>query len=247
MATERYSQVAEAELQPFYDGMKQAGQDKVPLAIVEKNLKAVRGGFDRHAEKPQIAIVDGLIESIQEEAGQNGGMVPVDSLRQSATSMQKQGHAGTPMFGMVPLSKVAKQQIGSAMRQSISDHIEQAAGPEWREAYQTANKRVSTWARIDEILAEKAERIEGKAKPMGDLVQGAHAIKDAVQNPIKAVGTAALKAAAPAFDWMDRHVLGPAVNSGLGRAVAPGLSHVANAAPRFSLPFPGFLDEEQQQ
>jgi hypothetical protein len=211
---------SETLLAPYYRQMAATGQDRMPIATVVNQLKAVKAGFNPIAEKGPVAVVDTMIGDFEAMAAQNGGTVPAQFVRETATSFGKQGFANTPMFGQVALPKQMKQGVSMALRESIGDHVESlagdtAAGKALRAGYEAANKEVSTWLKIRDIIDEKATRISGNARPMGDLVtEGLHAIR----HPWMTVGKL-LAGKAP--DIIDRRVLGPAVASPVGQALAP--------------------------
>lgn len=240
----KVNEVVDTDLAPFYEGLVKTGRDKVPIELVRKNLEGVASDFHPGSEEAQVAFVKRQLEHYEDVAVKNGGFVPVDYLRKGATSMQKQGWASTPMFGSVPLAKAARQDIGRALRDSISDHIETladdpAAGKGLREAYEKANRRVAVWSRMQEIIDEKAARVETKSPPMGEMVkEGVHAAK----HPLM---FAASKLAGPAADVMDRRVLGPLVASPVGEVLAPVGRRLGVGARRVST-LPAFMPEIEQ-
>lgn len=221
-----FGDIADSELEPFYERMAKTGTDQVPLEGPANALKAVRAGLNRVTEKGQIAALDDAMKSLEEVAAENGGKIPAQFLRETATGFQKQGNANVPMFGPVPLSKALKRDIGNALRGSVADHLESLAGDDasgkaLSDAFRSANQRVATWARINEIVSEKADYLKGNASPMADLVKG---VVDAGKHPYKT----ALKVIPKAADVVDRKLLGPAVDSAPGRAVAPLASGAMN-------------------
>lgn len=248
MVAAKLDDIASNELEPIYAALEANGRARVPVELVTNQLKAVRSRFHDIAEEGPVAVVDRLIEKFEAKAAEQQGTLPAQYVREASTAFQSQGNANIPMFGPVTLSKAMKQGVGGALRSAIGDHIESLAddtptGKVLREAYQTANRRVSTWNRIQDIVDEKVSRIKNNAGATGDVVNAA---VGAVKNPVATVGKAALGLVGPGLDVLDRRVLGPAVNSQVGRALSPGASRAANAAPRFSLPYPGFLEEEQR-
>jgi hypothetical protein len=239
LAEKRLETVADAELEPFYQHLKDIGQDNVPLATVEKQLQGVRASLKGVAKKPLRESVDGLIEDFRAEAAANGGSVSASELlRPDATTFQQLGFGNLANFGPVPLVKQLKQQVGGAIRSAIGDHMESVgADPKIKAAFRDANKRVSTWNRITEILDEKATRADANAPAAGDLV-GAGI--DAIRRPVRtALGVAPLIG-----DAIDRRVLGPAVSSKAGKKLAPAGRAAINATPRLTLP--GFMPEIEQ-
>jgi hypothetical protein len=248
MVAARLDDIASNDLDPIYAALEKNGRAAVPVELVTNQLKAVRGKFHDIAEEGPVAVIDRLVEKFEAKAAESNGALPAQYIRQASTAFQGQGNANIPMFGAVPLTKAMKQGVGNALRSAIGDHIESLAddtptGQVLREAYQTANRRVGTWNRIQDIVDEKVSRIQNKAGATGDVVQAA---VGAVKSPAATLGKAALGAVTPAIDILDRRVLGPAVRSGPGQALAPGASRAANAVPRFSLPYPGLLEEEQR-
>lgn len=216
---------ADATLEPFYRQMAATGQDQIPVGVVTDPLKAVRAGFNKVGEKAQIAAIDDYIASLEAEAQANGGKLPAQFVRETATSIQKQGFASTPMFGQVPLSKAVKQDVGNALRGAVADHLESltpntAAGKALREAFGQANREVSTWYRIQDIVDEKATRIRGNASATGDVV---HAVASAIKHPGGTLGKLALGALPGASDVLDRRVLAPLAPAAeaIGQRLAP--------------------------
>jgi hypothetical protein len=216
---------ADATLEPFYRQMAATGQDQIPVSMVTDPLKAVRGSFNKVGEKAQIAAIDDYIASLEAEAEANGGKLPAQFVRETATSIQKQGFASTPMFGQVPLSKAVKQDVGNALRGAVADHLESltpdtASGKALREAFASANREVSTWYRIQDIVDEKATRIRGNASATGDVV---HAVASAIKHPGGTLGKLALGALPGASDVMDRRVFAPLApaTEAIGSRLAP--------------------------
>lgn len=214
--------VAESNLNPFYQRMAQSGSDQVPFEHVENQLKAAAGGFTKHAEGSQIAVVNHLIDGLREDAAQNGGRLPAQMLREEATAFQSQGHANVPMLGQIPLTKQVKQDIGNALRGAVADHLESlvpadAAGKLYRQSFVDANKRVATWYAIHDIVEENAKRTAAHAPTLMSRVKE---IAHAVHNPMMA----ALPFAKPAAEAVNRNVLSPLAGSAaageVGRAAA---------------------------
>jgi hypothetical protein len=206
-------------LNPFYERMAQTGQDGVPIQTLTSQLQAARAGFNKFTDKGAIALIDTMIDDMTAHAAQNNGVVPAQLVRETATSFGKTGFANLPMFGQIPVGKEVKQDISGALRESIADHVESLAqgpaGKALRDAYQSANREVSTWIKMRDIVDEKARRVAGNATPMADLVtDGLHAIKHPYM-------TAAKLVAGKVPDAIDRRVLGPAVASRAGQALAP--------------------------
>lgn len=188
MVEQKFKQVADQSLAPFYERMAASGQDQVPVEMVLNQLKAARGGFHDIAEASQVAVVDDLIEKFTKKAAETGGKLPAEYIRQAATSYQGQGYANLPMFGPVQLSKQLKQDVGNGLRAAVADHVESLAGNDAsgkavRQAFENANKEVALWYRIKDIVDEKARRISGNATPMGDLVSGANKVRHALKHP----------------------------------------------------------------
>lgn len=234
--------VANDELEPFYRQMTATGQDGVAGHVVENNLKAVRAGFNKYAEKGQVAVVDDLIDTLAQDAAANGGKIPAQTLRETATAFQGQGHANLPMFGQIPLSKEAKQDIGNALRGAVADHVESltgntASGKALREAFVAANKKVSTWYAIHDILEEKVKRERGGAPAMADIVKHTY---HAMKHPIMA----ALPFVEPAAEGLSRKVIAPAVSSAAGRALTPAARAAGTSAPAMGV---GMLQEAAQE
>lgn len=247
-AQAKLKDIADNELNPFYDRLEATGRDGVPAATALNNLKAVKAGFNKYAEKGQVAVVDDLINSLEDDAVKNGGTIPARTLRETATAFQSQGHANLPMFGQIPLTKEAKQDIGNALRGAVADHVESIAsdpaiGKAYRAGFEAANKRVSTWYTIRDILEEKAARLKGDAAPMADIVKN---VAHGISHPFMA----ALPFVEPSADALNRRVLAPAVSSAAGQALAP-----AARAAKSALPVTGSAlarrilhpDEEEQQ
>lgn len=248
MADEKFQQVSNERLQPFYEQMAQNGTDQIPFDLVKRNLEAAKAGFHKIAEKGQRAAIDDMIGDFEATAQENGGTVPAQFVREAATKYQGQGFANAPMFAQTTLAKQMKQAVGGALRSAIADHVESLAGDTptgktLRAAFRSANQDVAAWARITEILDEKADRVSGHAPAAADAVK---AISDVAKHPLKMAAKAAFSYVPPMADAMDRRVLAPMVSSRLGQSVAPLARSAANAAPRLASPLPGFIPEIEQ-
>lgn len=211
MVEAKFKQVADQSLAPFYEQMAKSGTDGVSADLVIEQLKAARGGFNPIAEKSQLAVLDSVIEDVTKMAAENGGKLPAQFLRETATAFQGQGYSNLPMFGPVQLSKQLKQDVGNGIRQAIADHVEglaadPAQGKALRQAFEDGNREVALWYRIKDIVDEKARRLGANASPMGDLVAGANRFRHAVKNPWSAAADAAL---GPLPEAVDRSVLAP--------------------------------------
>jgi len=222
---------SDAHLNPIFDTMARTGNDQVPVGLVVNQLKAARAGFNPIAAKGQVAVIDQMIDDFQSMAQQNGGRLPAQFIRETATEFGNQGHGNVPMFGQVALPKQVKQSVSGALRESIGDHLEglaasPGAGKALRSAYESANREVSTWLTIRDIIEEKAARATGGATPMADLVSAG---VQAVKHPFM---TGAKLLAGKAPDIIDRNVLGPMVGSPMGQKMAPlGQALQQGAAP----------------
>lgn len=223
----RLREVAEQGLDPIYANLVSTGRDRVPVDLVVKQLQAAKAGFNPIAEKAQIAVANSIIDDVTAAAAEQGGTLPVSLLRETATSFQRQGFANLPMLGQVPLTKQIKQGVGSAFRAAVGDHLESLAGNDpagkaVRGAYEAANREYSTWARISEIVEEKAARLRGNAPPMADYINdGIRTARHYVKHPWEA----AVDAAAGAPGVVDRNVLAPAARG----ALRPGPGHAQAA------------------
>lgn len=221
---------ADTVLEPFYRRMAASGQDQIPVNLVTDALKQVKAGFNRVTEKAQIAAVDDYIAGFEAEAQGNSGRLPAQFVRESATSMQKQGYASVPMFGQVALPKGMKQDVGNALRGAVADHLESltpntGAGKALREAFHAANREVSTWYKIKDIVDEKATRVRGNASATGDVVR---AVAGAINSPIRTAIDVGMSAARPVAQLVDRRILAPVASSRLGRAA---IGAVEGASP----------------
>lgn len=233
-------------LNPIYERMQQTGQDGIPIDTIRRQLLAARAGFNKFSEGSAIKNVDSLIGALEEHAAQNGGVIPAQMVRETATSFGNQGFENLPNFGAGSIGKQLKQDVSAALRESIGDHVEAlAAGPggkALRGAFEQADREVSIWMRARDIVAEKAQRVAGNAAPMGDMVTGAvHAMKHPWM-------TAAKLVANKAPDIIDRRVLGPAVASPVGRALAPvGQAATIAGAPLTANPLVRAAQEQQRK
>lgn len=213
MVDDHVAAVAARKLDPVYDQLTAMGRDRVNADYVISRIEGVRNSFNPIAEKTQIAVANEVIKDLTEAAAANGGTLPVPLLRQTATAFQQQGFANLPMLGQVPLAKELKQGVGGAIRAGIGDHVQMAGGPELRAAYEAANREYATWARIAEVVTEKARRLRVNAVPMADYItggvkQGLHYLKHPWEAAVD--GAVALPGA------VDRGVLAP-IAQGAGR------------------------------
>lgn len=228
----KLAQVSDEALEPFYRGLRATGQNIVPGETVVNQLKTARAQFNPWAEAAPIAIVDDLIAKAEDMTAKTGG-VDADFLRKTATAYQKQGYANLANFGPIPLSKEVKQAVGGALRGAIADHVESIAddtpsGKALRQAFEDANKRVSTWKAIETLADQMDARAQGNAPATGpSFVEAAHAVK----NPLMTAVKGAVSVVPAAADVLDRRVLGPAVESRAGQIASPLANYVTTGAP----------------
>jgi hypothetical protein len=207
----KLQQVAEGDLEPFYQDMVRAGKGGMDPDLAVQNLETLKTHFTKHAEAAPRAVIDQLINGIKEDAAVNGGQVSAQALREEATAFQAQGFANVPMLGPVQLSKEVKQGIGGALRESIAQHLElmmptDATGKAYGQMFRDANRRVSNWYAIKDLVDESAARAKTNSPTL--MGQVGKIAKFAFHGP-KAAALSMIPSLGPGAESFNRNILSP--------------------------------------